>query len=190
MPIIAIRSWIKSLQFTGKLGFQTWTDIQTYRSQKFQLLDWIGLGANSVKIFFFFLSWTPWSKRVRGYHLSIIIASLRWKYASNKRRERKLKKTKQIKTQFVKECFRRKKLSLSTKEDKLYFCLLYYTLYFFIFFCNLDIIESFNIHLYCIFCSTSLSAIKFIILIFQQHDIKQVNHDHQRMMVDSIEMIV
>ena len=48
-PNLRLRSLTRSLQSTGKRCLQTWTDRQTGRSRISQLIDWISLGANSVK---------------------------------------------------------------------------------------------------------------------------------------------
>ena len=49
--ILAIQSLTRSLQSIGKRCLQTWTDRQTDRSRILQLIDWISLGADSLKIY-------------------------------------------------------------------------------------------------------------------------------------------
>ena len=41
MPILAIGSLTRSLQSTGKRGFQMWPDRQMYRSRTLRLINWI-----------------------------------------------------------------------------------------------------------------------------------------------------
>ena len=50
-PNLRLRSLTRSLQSTGKRCLQTWTDRQTDRSRISQLIDWISLGADSLKIY-------------------------------------------------------------------------------------------------------------------------------------------